>query len=131
MDLVVNKAKKKVIKKIAKKIKQEKYRFYPGDGNSKQAFLMLPKEFAQDLEDIQKTIMYQTRWIREDGIGVNPGWRIKVFGQMAEVVHKLVTAGVHSFKIKKATLEKGNFVAQNDFEVPFYNLIVKEIEPVV
>lgn len=129
MDLTIDKTKKKVIKKAARKIKKGKYKFYPGNG-SKKSVLMMPKEFIQDLADIEKTIKHQMTWIRVDGVEVNPGWRIKIFGQMAEVVHKLVTAGVYGFRIKKAALTANNFTTKDDFEVPYYDLIVKEIERV-
>jgi len=107
---------------------KNEYKFWKGS-NYNRSFLILSNDMVVNNDEIINEIKPEIAWKRSDtGTTVIPGVRYKLFGAMAEKVHKLVTNGCDRFKIEKCRLHRNNFIAKSGFEVPNYNLVVEKLK---
>jgi len=114
--------------KKSKKSKPEDYKFWKGSCYNR-SFAIIPKHMILNNEEILEEIKPDICWKRSDtGTEVIPGFRYKVFGAMAEKMHKLITNGCDLFKLEKAHLAKSFFTTKTGFEVPNYNIIIDRIK---
>jgi hypothetical protein len=115
-------------KRRPKMKKKEEYKFWKGSCYNR-SFAIIPKDMIVNNEEILNEIKPEITWVRSDTeTKVIPGFRYKVFGAMAEKIHKLVMNGCNQFKVEKCRMSKDNFIAKNGFEVPNYNLIIDRIK---
>ena len=117
--------------KSPKKLPVETYSFHSSQKGIQYSTLMLPKDMVENIDQIEKKYIHDKIWRKNDGTLVKPGWRLKIVGRMAEIIHKLVTMdGFNKFKIKDCTIQRKNFKTKKNFDVPYYHLIIEEMTTV-